>query len=112
MCSSVMGGRACGLETAGGVMRYLEEKGIGFDVGVAKVPIVPAAILFDLRVGDAGIRPDAECGYRAASAASDGPVAEGNVGAGGEPEWAVAMGGSTACGRLRRLRSNYGIGHF
>lgn len=76
------GGSAFGLETAGGVMRYLEEKGIGFDVGVAKVPIVPAAILFDLRVGDAGIRPDAECGYRAASAASDGPVAEGNVGAG------------------------------
>ncbi len=76
------GGSAFGLDTATGVMRYLEERGIGFDTGVAKVPIVPAAMLFDLSVGDPKIRPDADCGYRAAAAATAGPVAEGNVGAG------------------------------
>ena len=76
------GGSAFGLDAAGGVMRYLEEQKIGFDVGVARVPIVPAAILFDLAVGRADVRPDAGMGYRAASAASSGAVAEGNVGAG------------------------------
>lgn len=76
------GGSAFGLDAATGVMKYLEEKGIGFDVRVAKVPIVPAAILFDLGVGDARIRPDAACGYKAAAAATDGPVTEGDVGAG------------------------------
>lgn len=76
------GGSAFGLDTASGVVRYLDEKGIGFDVGVARVPIVPAAILFDLGVGDARIRPGADCGYKAAAAASSGPVAEGSVGAG------------------------------
>src|SRR6266571_3956855 len=54
----------------------------GFDAYVAKVPIVPAAILFDLGVGDPKVRPTAECGYKAAASATDGPVAEGNVGAG------------------------------
>ncbi len=76
------GGSAFGLDTASGVMRYLEEKGIGFDTKVARVPIVPAAILFDLAVGDPKIRPGADCGYRAAAAATGGPVSEGNVGAG------------------------------
>jgi L-aminopeptidase/D-esterase-like protein len=76
------GGSAFGLDAATGTMRWLEEQGIGFDVGVAKVPIVPAAILFDLGVGDARIRPDASCGYSAAAAASTAPVAEGDVGAG------------------------------
>ena len=77
------GGSAFGLDSASGVMRYLEEKGVGFDAFVAKVPIVPAAILFDLGVGGSPkIRPTAECGYAAAQAATDGPVAEGNVGAG------------------------------
>ena len=78
------GGSAFGLETAGGVVRFLEERGIGFEAGPARVPIVPAAILFDLSVGDASIRPDADCGYRAATAAMNatGPLAEGNVGAG------------------------------
>ncbi len=76
------GGSAFGLEAATGTVRWLEEKGIGFDVYVAKVPIVPAAILFDLGVGDPKVRPTAECGYKAAAAATDGPVAEGNVGAG------------------------------
>lgn len=76
------GGSAFGLDTATGVVRYLEEKGIGFDVGVARVPIVPAAILFDLQVGDARIRPDREAGYQACRAASNGAVPEGSVGAG------------------------------
>lgn len=76
------GGSAFGLETATGVVRYLEERGIGFDTRVAKVPIVPAAILFDLSLGDPKVRPDAAMGYAACQAATDGPVAEGNVGAG------------------------------
>ncbi len=76
------GGSAFGLEAATGVVRYLEEKGIGFPAGAAKVPIVPAAILFDLAVGNWKIRPDAAAGYEAARAASAGPVAEGSIGAG------------------------------
>lgn len=77
------GGSAFGLDAASGAVRFLEERGIGYDTRVAKVPIVPAAILFDLGFGgDAKIRPDAGCGYRAATAASTAPVAEGNVGAG------------------------------
>ena len=71
------------MAAADGVVRYLEERQIGIDVGVARVPIVPAAILFDLRVGGRpDVRPTADCGYRAAEAANAGPVAEGNVGAG------------------------------
>jgi L-aminopeptidase/D-esterase-like protein len=76
------GGSAFGLDAAGGVMRWLEERGIGVVVGPARVPIVPAAILFDLWLGDPSIRPDAAAGYTACEAASDGPVEEGNVGAG------------------------------
>jgi len=76
------GGSAFGLDAAGGVMRWLEEHGIGVQVGPARVPIVPAAILFDLWVGDASIRPDAASGYAACEAANTDPVAEGNVGAG------------------------------
>jgi L-aminopeptidase/D-esterase-like protein len=76
------GGSAFGLEAATGAMRYLEQNGIGFDMRVARVPIVPAAILFDLSVGDAKIRPDAEAGYKACKAAVTTPPAEGNVGAG------------------------------
>jgi L-aminopeptidase/D-esterase-like protein len=79
---SLSGGSAFGLDTASGVMRYLEERGIGFATPVARVPIVPAASLFDLFVGDASIRPTAECGYKAAAAATTGPVTEGDVGAG------------------------------
>jgi L-aminopeptidase/D-esterase-like protein len=63
-------------------MRYLEERGIGYDTGVARVPIVPAAILYDLSVGDPKIRPDAEAGYRACGGASASAPAEGNIGAG------------------------------
>ncbi len=100
------GGSAFGLAAADGVMAYLEEKGIGFDVGVARVPIVPAAVLFDLQAGDPRVRPDRAMGYQAcvnASATPDaaepgkptskpastneawneaGPLSEGNVGAG------------------------------
>jgi L-aminopeptidase/D-esterase-like protein len=76
------GGSAFGLDAASGVMRYLEEKGVGFDTRVARVPIVPAAILFDLGVGRADIRPDAEMGYQACLNATTSPPAEGNVGAG------------------------------
>jgi L-aminopeptidase/D-esterase-like protein len=76
------GGAAFGLEAAGGVMRVLEGRGIGYDTGIARVPIVPAAALFDLGVGSADIRPDAEAGMRAALAAKGGPVAQGTVGAG------------------------------
>lgn len=76
------GGSAFGLETAAGVVRYLEEKGTGLAVGVVRVPIVPAAVLFDLGVGDPKIRPDAKAGYEAARVASFEPVPEGCVGAG------------------------------
>lgn len=76
------GGSAFGLDAATGVMRYLEEKKIGFDVGVAHVPIVPSAILFDLGVGDASIRPDAAAGYQACKSATADAPQEGNVGAG------------------------------
>ena len=76
------GGSAFGLAAADGVMRCLEEQGIGLDVGPTVVPIVPAAVLFDLSVGDPSVRPDAEMGYQACLNASGGDVAEGNVGAG------------------------------
>jgi L-aminopeptidase/D-esterase-like protein len=76
------GGSAFGLAAADGVVRYLEERGVGFDARVARVPIVPAAVLFDLDLGDAQARPDADMGYAACQAASEGPVEEGCVGAG------------------------------
>jgi L-aminopeptidase/D-esterase-like protein len=76
------GGSAFGLDSASGVVRYLEERGVGFDVRVARVPIVPAAILFDLGIGRADVRPDATMGYQACLNASTKPPAEGNVGAG------------------------------
>ena len=76
------GGSAFGLDAAGGVMRWLDERGFGVQVGPARVPIVPAAILFDLWVGDPKIRPDAASGYAACEAATTDPVPQGNVGAG------------------------------
>jgi L-aminopeptidase/D-esterase-like protein len=63
-------------------MRWLEEHGVGFEFGGVVVPIVPAAVLFDLGLGDPKVRPDAEAGYQACQSATDGPVAEGSVGAG------------------------------
>lgn len=77
------GGSAFGLDAAGGVMRWLAERGRGVPAGPARVPIVPAAVIFDLGIGDQSVRPDADTGYRACEAAV--PVAEaaqGNVGAG------------------------------
>lgn len=76
------GGSAFGLDAASGAMRWLEENGIGLDVGVARVPIVPAAVLFDLMVGNPAIRPDADAGYAACAAAGKDTLAQGNVGAG------------------------------
>jgi len=76
------GGSAYGLAAASGVMRYLEERNVGFDARVARVPIVPTAVIFDLAVGDAGARPDAAMGYAACANASAGPVEEGSVGVG------------------------------
>jgi len=80
---TLAGGSAFGLEAASGVMTYLEEKGIGFDVGVTHVPIVPSAILFDLTFGDPKVKPDKAMGYKAAANAFNGvPWHDGNVGAG------------------------------
>jgi len=77
------GGSAFGLEAATGTVRWLEEHNIGWPAGPSKVPIVPAAILFDLGVGgNPKVRPTADCGYKAAEAATAGPVQEGTVGAG------------------------------
>lgn len=86
------GGSAYGLDAAGGVMRYLEERGIGFMAGGIVVPIVPGAILFDLGLVTHLVRPDAAAGYRACQAASDGPVEEGTVGAGTGATVAKALG--------------------
>lgn len=77
----IAGGSAPGLATRDGIVRYLEENGRGYPIsGVGVIPIVPGAIIFDLRV--AGVRPGPDCGYQAAAAATTGPVAEGSVGAG------------------------------
>ena len=76
------GGSAFGLDAASGVMKFLDEKKIGYDTGVARVPIVSAAAIFDLTVGSATVRPTADDGYRACLAAKSGEVTQGNVGAG------------------------------
>lgn len=76
------GGSAFGLDAAGGVMKFLEEKKVGYKTGAALVPIVPAAILYDLAIGNASIRPDAAMGYQACLNASREKPLEGNIGAG------------------------------
>lgn len=76
------GGSAYGLDAAAGVMRWMEERGRGFDVGGGVVPIVPAAVIFDLAVGDFKARPTAEMAYAACQSAASTGVAEGSVGAG------------------------------
>lgn len=76
------GGSAFGLDAASGVMRWLDERGLGLAVGSVRVPIVPAAVLFDLNLGDAGVRPGPEQGYAACEAARAAPEAQGSVGAG------------------------------
>ncbi len=76
------GGSAFGLAAADGVVRFLEEKGVGLDIGVARIPLVSAAVLFDLVVGDPAARPDAAMGYEAASSAKAADFEQGSVGAG------------------------------
>ena len=76
------GGSAFGLEAACGVRRYLEQKGVGYDAGAARIPLVPCAILYDLGIGQPSVRPTREMGEAAAAAASVKPVEEGCVGAG------------------------------
>jgi len=97
---SLSGGSAFGLDSRSGVMRYLDEKNIGFKAyGSINVPIVPAASLIDLNVGNnPKIRPTADCGYRAAQAASTAPVVEGNVGAG----TGATVGKSAGAGRAMK----------
>ena len=90
------GGSAYGLAAADGVMRYLESEGIGFPVGDAVVPIVPAAILFDLGIGDPSVRPDEMAGFLAAQRASDQPVEMGSVGAGAGATVGKIFGGERA----------------
>ena len=96
------GGSAFGLDANRGVRRYLEERGIGLRFAGQTIPIVTGAILFDLAIGDAKIRPDADCGYAAAKAANEDAVAEGNVGAG-----AGATVGKSA-GRERAMKAGLG----
>jgi L-aminopeptidase/D-esterase-like protein len=76
------GGSAYGLDAAGGVMRWLEERSIGFSVGVGVVPVVASAVLFDLTIGRSDVRPSSDAGYVACQSADDGPVDEGCIGAG------------------------------
>ena len=76
------GGSAWGLEAATGAVRWLEEHGVGLDIGVGRLPLVPSAVLFDLMVGDMRVRPDAAAGHAACAAASRSDPQEGNVGAG------------------------------
>lgn len=96
------GGSAYGLDAAAGVMRYLEERDIGFEAGHVRVPIVPAAVLFDLNVGNPKKRPDAESGYAACLAARDGDLEEGSVGAG--------TGATVGKGRGVQFATKGGIG--
>lgn len=98
------GGSAYGLEAASGVMEYLEQKNIGFDVGCAKVPIVPAAVLFDLANGSSAIRPDKKMGFAACENASDTILQEGNFGAGCGATVGKLYGMEQCC--------NSGIGSF
>ncbi len=76
------GGSAFGLDAAGGVVQYLEEQNVGFPAGSVRVPIVPAAVIFDLSVGDTEVRPDRAMGYQACLNTTDAPVAMGAIGAG------------------------------
>jgi L-aminopeptidase/D-esterase-like protein len=99
---ALSGGSLFGLSTADGVLRYLEEKHVGISYGNRRIPIVPGASIFDLEVGDGGIRPTADCGYRAAQSASSAPVAEGSIGAG-----AAATAGKLA-GMGRAMKSGVG----
>ena len=91
------GGSAYGLDAASGVMQYLEAHEIGFPVGVGVVPIVAAASIFDLDLGDPKIRPDAEMGYLACENASNDPVDEGCIGGGAGARVGMLVGTDMAC---------------
>jgi L-aminopeptidase/D-esterase-like protein len=123
---ALAGGSSFGLDAACGVVRWCEERGVGFDAGVARVPIVPAAALFDLSFGRADRRPDAAMGYAAAACASEDGASEGNVGAGtgatvgklfgmeramksGIGCWTVEMGGTSGI-RVAALTANNALG--
>lgn len=98
------GGSAYGISVGDGVSRYLEEKKVGYKIAGTVVPIVPGAVLMDLGFGgSSNIRPNADCGYRAASTASNGPVAEGNIGAG-----AGSTVGKLAGNRDRAMKAGVG----
>ena len=98
------GGSAYGLDAAQGVVRFLEERKVGYPIAGTVVPIVPAAVLMDLAFGgDSAIRPTADCGYRAAMSATDGPVEEGNIGAG-----AGATVGKLLGGNARAMKAGLG----
>ena len=94
------GGSAFGLDSATGVMLYLEEHDAGYPTAAGKVPIVPAAILYDLNVGDGKIRPNADAGYKACMSAKSGPVDEGSVGAGTGATVGKIGGGRPMKGRI------------
>ena len=102
------GGSAFGLDAAAGVMRWLEERQIGYETGVARVPIVPAAVIFDLSIGRADVRPDAAMGYQACQNAASEPPAQGCVGAGAGAfvgkirgkQWAMKSGLGTSSARM------------
>lgn len=98
------GGSAFGLDAAGGVMRYLEERDIGFDTGFARVPLVCASCLFDLGIGSAHVRPDAAMGYEACTHAIKAPMMQGTVGAG------TGCTVGKICGKARAMKS--GIGSY
>ena len=120
------GGSAFGLDAASGVVRYLEERGAGYATGAGVVPIVPAAIIFDLGVVAASVRPAPDDGYAAARGASAGAVAEGSVGAGtgatvgkllgaeravkgGLGTWALDLGGGLTVGALMVVNAVGGV---
>lgn len=105
---TLAGGSAFGLDAATGVMRWLEEHQRGFQAGASRVPIVPAAVIFDLPVGGKPtIRPTADCGYRAAAAANTGAVAEGSVGAGAGAT-VGKLGGFAAPGQVLPMKGGVG----
>ena len=96
------GGSAFGLDAAGGVMRYLEERGIGFDTGYSVVPLVSQSALYDLCVGKSDVRPDGKMAYAACENASSNPPAEGNVGVG------TGCSIGKLCGIKRAMKSGFG----
>ncbi len=103
---ALSGGSIFGLSAADGVLRYLEEKNVGIAYGRPHIPIVPGASIFDLGVGDASIRPTADCGYRAAQAASSAAVPEGSVGAGAGATLGKLAGHGARHEKRRRQRGH------